>query len=44
MGVHLKSALASAELNSRIDVERITDVARRNRLRWFGHVREKKVT
>jgi len=40
-GVHLKSRKASAELNSRLGIECITDVVRRSRLRWFGHVERK---
>jgi len=27
-----------AELNSRHDIERITDEVRRSKVRWFGHV------
>ena len=29
---------ASAELLSRLDIESVSVVVRRNRLRWFGHV------
>jgi len=34
-GVHLNNR---AELNNRFGIECITDVIRRSRLRWFGHV------
>jgi len=37
-GVHLKSRTASAELNSRLGIECITDVVRRSRLQWFANV------
>jgi len=40
--VHLlKSRTASAELNSRLGIECITDVVRRSSLQWFGHVERK---
>jgi len=39
-GVHLKR---SAELNSRLGIECITEVVRRSRLRWFGHVKRKDI-
>jgi len=30
--------MASAELNNRLGIECITDMVRRSRLHWFGHV------
>jgi len=30
--------MARADFNSRLGIECITDVARRSRMRWFGHV------
>ena len=40
-GVTLKDRVASAELNSRLHIECITDIVKRGRLRWFGHVERK---
>ena len=40
-GVTLKNRISSAELYSRLDVEAVSDVVRRGRLRWFGHVERK---
>ena len=40
-GVSLKNNLATAELCERMGVEAISDVLRRGRLRWFGHVLRK---
>jgi len=40
-GVHLKSITASADFNSQLGIECITDVARRSGLRWFGQVENK---
>ena len=37
-GVTLKNRISSAELNKRLDLENVTDVVRRGRLRWFGHL------
>jgi len=37
----LKNRMTSAELNSQLGIECITDVVRRNRLRWFGYVERK---
>jgi len=37
-GVTLKDRVASDELLSRLGIESITEVVRRGRLRWFGHV------
>jgi len=36
-GVHLQSRRASAELNSQLGIECITDVVKRSRQLWFGH-------
>jgi hypothetical protein len=40
-GVSLKNKVPSVELNRRLDIESVTDVVRRGRLRWFGHVERK---
>ena len=40
-GVKLSDRKASAELLSRLDIESVSDVVRRGRLRWFGHVEHK---
>lgn len=40
-GVHLKNKTASVEFNSRLGIECITNVARRSRPCWFGHVERK---
>jgi len=40
-GVHLKSRTVSAELNSRLGIEYITDAVRQSKLRWFGHEERK---
>ena len=37
-GVKLSDRKASAELLSRLGIESVSDVVRRGRLRWFGHV------
>ena len=37
-GVRLSDKKASAELLSRLDIESVSVVVRRGRLRWFGHV------
>ena len=37
-GVKLSDWKASAELFSRLDTESVSDVVRRGRLRWFGHM------
>ena len=37
----LKHRIASNELNCRLGIEFVTDVIRRSRLRWFGHVEHK---
>ena len=36
-GVKLSDRKASAELLSRLDIESVSDVVRRGRLKWFGH-------
>ena len=42
-GVRLSDFIrkASAELLSRLDIESVSVVVRRGRLRWFGHVERK---
>lgn len=40
-GVTLGDRIASDELNERLGVERVMDVVRRGRLRWFGHLERK---
>ncbi|MBJ3201397.1 hypothetical protein JGB54_23255, partial [Salmonella enterica subsp. enterica serovar Agona] len=40
-GVKLSDRRASAELREQLGVEAVSDVLRRNRLRWFGHVERK---
>ena len=40
-GVRLSDKKASAELLSRLDIESVSVVVRRGRLRWFGHVERK---
>ena len=40
-GVTLKNRTRSDELLERLGVESITDVIRRGRLRWFGHLERK---
>src|SRR5664279_2443545 len=37
-GVTLKNKISSVELYSRLDVEAVSGVLRRGRLRWFGHL------
>ena len=37
----LNDRMASAELLSRLDIESVSDVVRRGRLIWFGHVERK---
>ena len=43
-GVTLRDRLSSAELYRRLGVESVTDVVRRGRLRWFGHLERKDST
>ena len=40
-GVRLSDRKASAELLSRLDIESVSVVVKRGRLRWFGHVERK---
>src|SRR5208282_4890964 len=40
-GVRLSDKKASAELLSRLDIECVSVVVRRCRLRWFGHMERK---
>jgi len=40
-GVQKKSRQASAELNSRLSIDCISDVLRRSRLCWIGYVERK---
>ena len=40
-GTSLKRIISSDDLNKRLNVEAITDVARQGRLRWFGHLERK---
>jgi hypothetical protein len=40
-GVTLKNRNSSVELNQRLRIDKVSDVIRRNRLRWFGHVERK---
>jgi hypothetical protein len=42
-GVTLRDKIASAELGRRLGIECVTDVLRRGRLRWFGHLERKEV-
>ena len=41
MRVSLKDRIPSEELRRRIGIESITDVIRRGRLRWYGHMQRK---
>ena len=40
-GVRLRDRKASAEVLSRMDIDSVSVVVRRGRLRWFGHVERK---
>src|SRR6266536_1419956 len=40
-GVSLKNRTSSDDLNRCLGVERVTDVVRRGRLKWFGHLERK---
>ena len=40
-GVSLKNRISSEDLNRRLGVERVADVVRCGRLRWFGHLERK---
>jgi len=39
--VCLKNSISSVELFRLLDVERVADVVRCGRLRWFGHLEQK---
>ena len=40
-GVTLKNRITSEELRNRLSIEAVTEIVRRGRLRWFGHVERK---
>ena len=40
-GVTLKDRKSCEELRQRLGIDSVSDVLRRNRLRWFGHVERK---
>ena len=41
-GVNLKNRITSEELRNRLtSIEAVTEIVRRGRLRWFGHVERK---
>ena len=40
-GVRLKNRISSEELNGRLGIVRITEIVRRGRLGWFGHLERK---
>ena len=40
-GVTLKDRKSCEELSQRLGIDCVSDVLRRNRLRWFGHVERK---
>ena len=40
-GVGLRSRISSEELNARLGVEAISEIVRRGRLRWYGHIERK---
>jgi hypothetical protein len=42
--VTLRDRNKSDELRKRLGIECVTDVVRRGRLRWFGHLERKDVT
>ena len=42
-GVSLKDRKSNEELRSRLKIECVSEVVRRGRLRWFGHVERKNV-
>ena len=43
-GASLKDGISSEDLSRRLGVERVADVVRRGRLRWFGHLERKDST
>ena len=40
-GVTLKNRITCEELRNRLSIEAVTEIVRRGRLRWFGHVERK---
>ena len=42
-GITLRDKVPTAELRRRLGIEGVVKVMRRGRLRWFGHVEQKKV-
>ena len=40
-GVALGNRVTSEELRNRLGIEAVTEIVRRGRLRWFGHVERK---
>jgi len=40
-GVSLKSRMSSKKLNARLGIEAISEIVRRGRLRWYGHIERK---
>src|SRR5580692_7234761 len=40
-GVSIKKHLSNEELRGRLGIDFVSDVVRRGRLRWFGHVERK---
>ena len=43
-GVGLKNRISSEELNARFGVEAVSEIVRRGRLRWYGHIERKAVS
>ena len=41
MWCHPKNRITSEELRKRLSIEAVTEIVRRGRLRWFGHVERK---
>ena len=37
-GVTLKNRITSEELRNRLSIEAVTEIVRRGRLMWFGHM------
>ena len=40
-GVTLKNRITSEELRNRLGIESVSEIVRRGRLRWYGHVKRK---
>jgi hypothetical protein len=40
-GVILKDKMSCGELRQRVNIDDVSDVLRRSKLRWFGHVERK---